>query len=72
MKPLTGVIGTPTLRPDGSLIQECGYDEVTGLYLAPAVKIDEVPKVITDQQVRTSREFVFSKVFGGVLLVHAR
>lgn len=64
VKPLTGVIGTPTLRPDGSLIQECGYDESTGLYLAPAVKIDLVPETITDGQVRTSREFVFSKVFG--------
>jgi hypothetical protein len=61
---LTGVVGTPTLRPDGSLIQECGYDKATGLYLAPAVRVDEVPAVIGDEQVRASREFVFSKVFG--------
>lgn len=64
VKPLTGILGTPTLRPDGSLIQECGYDETTGLYLAPAVKISKVPDKITDDQVRTSREFIFSKVFG--------
>lgn len=62
--PLAGVVGTPTMRPDGSLIQECGYDRATGLYYGPAVKVDTVPEVITDEQIRTSREFVFSKVFG--------
>lgn len=61
---LTGVVGTPTLRPDGSLIQECGYDQRTGLFYGPAVKVAHVPDEITDAQVRTSREFVFSKVFG--------
>lgn len=64
VKPLNGVIGTPTLRPDGSLIQDCGYDEATGLYLSPVVQLSRVPDVITDEQVRESREFVFGKVFG--------
>jgi putative DNA primase/helicase len=31
--PLIGVIGTPTLRPDGSLLCSPGYDAATGLYL---------------------------------------
>lgn len=31
--PITGVIGTPTLRPDGTLLSRPGYDEVTGLVL---------------------------------------
>ena len=61
---LTGIISTPTLRPDGSLIQDTGWDSATGLYYEPSLKIDRVPDVITDEQVRTSREFVFSKVFG--------
>ena len=29
---LTGLIGAPTLRPDGSILDEPGYDEETGLY----------------------------------------
>jgi hypothetical protein len=61
---LRGVVGTPTLRPDGSLLQESGYDKATGLFLAPTVSVDKVPESITDEQVRVSREFVFSKVFG--------
>ena len=31
--PLTGIAHTPTLRPDGSLIQTQGYDPDTGLWL---------------------------------------
>lgn len=61
---LAGVIGTPTLRPDGSLIQEPGYDKATGLYLQPTIQVPRVPETITDEQVRASREFVFRKVFG--------
>jgi putative DNA primase/helicase len=31
--PISGVIGTPTMRPDGSLLLRPGYDEATGLVL---------------------------------------
>jgi putative DNA primase/helicase len=31
--PLSGVIGTPTLRPDGSILSAPGYDDATGLVL---------------------------------------
>ena len=31
-KTLLATIETPTLRPDGSVLQELGYDEATGLY----------------------------------------
>jgi putative DNA primase/helicase len=34
-RPLVGVIDSPTLRPDGSLITEPGWDPVTGLLYAP-------------------------------------
>ena len=30
---LSGALMTPTLRPDGSILSELGYDENTGLYL---------------------------------------
>mgnify|MGYP001589048874 CR=1 FL=1 len=31
--PLTSIMSTPTLRPDGSLLDRPGYDAATGLYL---------------------------------------
>ena len=38
--PVTGIITVPTLRPDGSLLHQPGYDRVTGLYLMPDTTVD--------------------------------
>jgi hypothetical protein len=43
LRPLNGVIGAPVLRPDGTLLQESGYDEATGLYLASRLQVPRVP-----------------------------
>jgi putative DNA primase/helicase len=42
--PLAGVINTPTLRPDGSLLTEAGYDEATGLVLFAPPKMPHVSR----------------------------
>ncbi|MFH0902310.1 MAG: hypothetical protein V2A73_16890, partial [Pseudomonadota bacterium] len=47
IRPLTGVISTPTLRPDGSLLVEPRYDAATGLLLAPTEPIDPIPDAPT-------------------------
>lgn len=46
IRPLAGIVEAPTLRPDGSLLSEPGYDAATGLlYLAPAgVTWPPIPK----------------------------
>ena len=44
--PITGVIGAPTMRPDGSLLLKPGYDDATGLVLLaspPMPAIDPNP-----------------------------
>jgi putative DNA primase/helicase len=41
--PLSGVIGTPTLRADGSLLVKEGYDEATGLALIGGPKMLPIP-----------------------------
>lgn len=41
---LAGVIGTPTLRPDGSLLLAEGYDERTGLVLLGAPPMPAIPQ----------------------------
>ncbi len=33
--PLTGIITAPTMREDGTILGEAGYDEATGLFYAP-------------------------------------
>ena len=43
LRPLFGIVGAPVLRPDGSLLQDPGYDPATGLYLASKVPLERVP-----------------------------
>jgi putative DNA primase/helicase len=40
---LVGVIGCPTLRPDGSLLTADGYDPSTGLFLLSGVALPPIP-----------------------------
>lgn len=41
--PITGVIGTPTLRPDGTILSTPGYDEATGLVLISPPPMPTIP-----------------------------
>ena len=50
---LLAAISTPTLRPDGSVLQTPGYDEATALWYDPCgVKYLEVPAEPTELQAR--------------------
>jgi hypothetical protein len=40
---VTGVITTPTLRPDGSLLRQAGYDMTTQLYHLPSLDLPDLP-----------------------------
>lgn len=39
IRPLNGVCGWPTIRPDGSLVQKPGYDPATALLMTPTVSV---------------------------------
>jgi putative DNA primase/helicase len=41
--PLRGLIDTPTLRPDGSILQTPGYDTATGYYLSNPPPMPAIP-----------------------------
>jgi hypothetical protein len=43
-KAIMGVISTPTMRPDGSLLMEQGYDDVTGLLLVEPPPMPAIPE----------------------------
>jgi putative DNA primase/helicase len=47
---VTGVITTPTLRPDGSLLVEPGYDPETELCLIPGFQIPPIPQCPSKDQ----------------------
>lgn len=61
LRPLHGIAGAPVLRPDGSLLQEPGYDEATGLYLASKVPLDPVPEAPSSEQVKGARDFLLDQ-----------
>lgn len=43
VRPLVGIINAPTLRPDGSLLNQPGYDRATGLLYMPTVEMPSIP-----------------------------
>ncbi|GLZ36334.1 hypothetical protein Lesp02_85210 [Lentzea sp. NBRC 105346] len=62
VRPLTGVVTSPVLRPDGTLLQTAGYDTVTGLYYAPATAMPAIPAQPTKQEVSEALEFLLGKL----------
>lgn len=42
--PISGVISTQTMRPDGTILDTPGYDEMTGLVLVAPPKMDPIPQ----------------------------
>jgi putative DNA primase/helicase len=48
-RPISGVIATPTIRPDGSLLTTPGYDAATGLWLNDLPSMPAIPDKPTRQ-----------------------
>ena len=61
---LAGIIGTPVLRRDWSLLQAPGYDPASGLYLAPTVALPVVPERPSRRQVAAAQTFVTGTLLG--------
>ena len=61
LDPLNGIVGAPVLRPDGKLLQDAGYDQATGLYLAGKVNLPKIPDRPADG-VAWARDLVLDKV----------
>jgi Bifunctional DNA primase/polymerase, N-terminal len=66
---VSGIITTPTLRADGSLLAAPGYDPQSGLYLLPTLQLPLIPEHPTKEQARSAldtlidllSEFPFAK-----------
>ena len=49
IRPLSGVISAPTIRPSGSVLQTRGYDVETGLFFEPREEFPAVPTSPTQE-----------------------
>jgi hypothetical protein len=58
---LRGLISAPVLRPDGTLLQDPGYDPATGYYLTTRTRMDRVPDQPTPAQVDDACTFLLDK-----------
>lgn len=59
---LRGMVTSPVVRPDGSLILQPGYDETTGLYLHPRVPLRRLRDEVDGTGLRRAREIIFDQM----------
>ncbi|MDG4560003.1 MAG: toprim domain-containing protein [Candidatus Competibacter sp.] len=65
-KPLVAVINSPTLRPDGSILDQPGYDEATGLlFVNNGVEFEPIPQSPTREQALAALAFLKDEVLIG-------
>ncbi len=63
---LVGVVTAPTLRPDGSIIDQPGYDPVTGLLFVPhGAAFPDIPPQPTREQGRAALDRLRQEVLSG-------
>ncbi len=60
--PLEGVVATPVLRPDGTVLATAGYDKATGLFYAPIGDFPEVRPDPTPVEAETALELLLRPV----------
>ncbi|MFD3498811.1 bifunctional DNA primase/polymerase [Streptomyces sp. NPDC058678] len=59
---LRGIVTSPVVRPDGSLIQAPKYDKATGLYMHPRVPLRRLQPQVTDDAVTRAKEIVLGQM----------
>ena len=65
-QPLVAAINAPTLRPDGSILDQPGYDAATGLlFVNTAVDFPLIPQQPTRQQAEAALAFLYQELLSG-------
>ncbi|MBK3555677.1 bifunctional DNA primase/polymerase [Streptomyces sp. MBT56] len=59
---LRGVVTSPVIRPDGSLLESPGYDRPTGLYLEPRVPLRRLQPQVTKDSLERAKSIVLGDV----------
>jgi hypothetical protein len=55
---LRGIVTSPVVRPDGSLITRPGYDKATGLYMHPRVPLRRLRPELTQDSIDRAKDLV--------------
>ncbi|KDN84405.1 bifunctional DNA primase/polymerase [Kitasatospora cheerisanensis] len=62
LRKITGVVTSPVLRRDGSLITAPGYDPATGLFLHPRVKVRRLASELTPESLARAKDIVLGQM----------
>lgn len=62
LPPLRGIVTSPVVRPDGTLIQTPGYDTATGLYLQPRVALRRLRPDVTADSLEKAKNIVLGQM----------
>ncbi|MEU1421500.1 bifunctional DNA primase/polymerase [Kitasatospora sp. NPDC005751] len=62
LRKITGVITSPVLRRDGTLITGPGYDPATGLFLHPRVKVRRLAPELTPESLAKAKDIVLGQM----------
>ena len=62
LPPLRGIVTSPVIRADGTLLQAPGYDGATGLYLAPRVALRRLRAEVTADSLEKAKEIVLEQM----------
>jgi putative DNA primase/helicase len=60
---VAGILTTPTLRADGSLLDTPGYDAISELYLMPGIKLPPIPPAPTREEGRAALKLLKDELF---------
>lgn len=69
--PLRGIITSPVVRPDGTIIKAPGYDRATGLYLHPRTPIRRLAPQVSDESVARAKDIVLNQMLADFPFVAA-
>ncbi|MEU6702563.1 bifunctional DNA primase/polymerase [Streptomyces wuyuanensis] len=59
---LNGIVTSPVVRPDGTLLQAPGYDAATGLYLAPRVVLRRLRPDVAAESLANAKVIVLEQM----------
>lgn len=62
LRVLNGIVTTPLFRPDGSLMQEPGYDEATKVIYVPRLPLPKVADRPSNTELREAKTFILGKL----------
>lgn len=62
LEPLRGIVTSPVVRADGSIIQAPGYDQPTGLYMHPRTPLRRLAPQITAESIARAKKILLEEM----------